>query len=52
MGGKGKKKKKKGPKEEPEPEDELMKLDGATLERTMATLRERLNEAKSQRNLI
>jgi chromosome segregation ATPase len=52
MGGKGKKKKKKGPKEEPEPDDELMKLDGATLERTMATLRERLNEAKSQRNLI
>jgi hypothetical protein len=46
MGGKGKKKKKKGPKEEPEPEDELMKLDGATLERTMANLRERLNEAK------
>jgi len=52
MGGKGKKKKKKGPKEEPEPDDELMKLDGATLERTMANLRERLNEAKQHRNLI
>ena len=52
MGGKGKKKKKKGPKEEPEPDDELMKLDGATLERTMANLRERLNEAKQHRILI
>jgi hypothetical protein len=45
MGGKGKggkKGKKKGKKEEPEPEDEFMKMDGATLEKTMAALKEKL----------
>ena len=54
MGGKGKgmKKKKKGPREEPEPDDEFMKMDGATLEKTMAALKEKLNDAKIKRNLI
>ena len=53
MGGKGKKgKKKKGAKEEPEPEDDYMKMDGATLEKTMAALKEKLAEAKIKRNLI
>ena len=43
MGGKKKRsKKKKGKKEEPEPEDEYMKMDGATLEKTMAALKEKL----------
>ena len=50
MGGKKGKKKKK--KEEPEPEDEYMKMDGLTLERTMAALREKLSEAKTKRNLV
>jgi hypothetical protein len=50
--GKGKKKKKKGKKEEPEPEDEYMKLDGGTLEKTMAALKEKLTDAKIKRNLI
>jgi hypothetical protein len=53
MGGKGKKgKKKKGAREEPEPEDDYMKMDGATLEKTMAALKEKLAEAKIKRNLI
>ena len=53
MGGKKKKgKKKKGKKEEPEPDDEFMKLDGATLEKTMASLKEKLNDSKVKRNLI
>ena len=53
MGGKGKKgKKKKGAKEEPEPEDDYMKMDGATLEKTMAALKEKLAEAKVKRNMI
>ena len=53
MGGKKKGgKKKKGTKEEPEPQDEYMKMDGATLERTMAALKERLEDAKVKRNLI
>lgn len=55
MGGKGKKggkKKKKGPKAKPEPDDEYMKMDGATLEKTMAALKEKLNDAKIKRNLI
>lgn len=53
MGGKKKKgKKKKGKKEEPEPEDEYMKMDGNTLEKTMADLKERLTDAKIKRNLI
>lgn len=47
---KGKKKKKA--KEEPEPEDDYMKMDGLTLERTMAALREKLNESKTKRNLV
>ena len=52
MGGKKKKGKKKGPKEEPEPEDEYMKMDGATLEKTMAALKEKLADSKLKRNLI
>lgn len=55
MGGKGKKggkKGKKGAKEEPEPNDDYMRMDGSTLERTMAALKERLNDAKVKRNLI
>ena len=53
MGGKKKKgKKKKGAREEPEPEDEYMKMDGATLEKTMAALREKLTDGKIKRNLI
>jgi growth arrest-specific protein 8 len=53
MGGKKKGgKKKKGTKEEPEPMDEYMKMDGATLEKTMAALKDRLEEAKVKRNLI
>ena len=53
MGGKAKKgKKKKGSKEEPEPQDEYMKMDGSTLEKTMAALKEKLAEAKIKRNLI
>jgi hypothetical protein len=53
MGGKKKGgKKKKGAKEEPEPEDEYMKMDGATLEKTMAALKDRLAESKVKRNLI
>jgi hypothetical protein len=43
MGGKKKgKKKKKGAKEKPEPDDEYMKMDGSTLEKTMAALKEKL----------
>jgi transposase-like protein len=53
MGGKKRKKKgKKGKKEEPEPEDEYMKLDGSTLEKTMAALKEKLTDSKIKRNLI
>ena len=52
MGGKKKGKKKKGAKEEPEPEDEYMKMDGGTLEKTMAALKEKLADAKVKRNLI
>lgn len=53
MGGKKKKgKKKKGKKEEPEPEDEFMKMDGSSLEKTMAALKEKLTDAKIKRNLI
>jgi hypothetical protein len=53
MGGKKKGgKKKKGTKEEPEPQDEYMSMDGATLEKSMAALKERLEEAKIKRNLI
>lgn len=42
MGGKKKKGKKKGRREEPEPEDDFMKMDGASLEKTMAALKEKL----------
>jgi hypothetical protein len=42
MGGKKRKGKKKGKKEEPEPEDDFMKMDGQTLEKTMAALKEKL----------
>jgi len=56
MGGKKKGKKgrkgKKGKKEEPEPEDEFMKMDGASLEKNMAALKEKLTDAKIKRNLI
>ena len=52
MGGKKRKGKKKGKKEEPEPDDEFMKMDGATLEKTMAALKEKLTDAKIKRNLI
>lgn len=45
-------KKKKGKKEEPEPDDEFMKMDGATLEKTMAALKEKLTDGKIKRNLI
>ncbi len=46
------KNKKTKAKEEAEPEDEYMKMDGATLERTMAALKQRLAESKEKRNLI
>lgn len=50
---KGKKRGKKGKKkEDPEPEDDFMKMDGNTLEKTMAALKEKLNDAKVKRNLI
>lgn len=52
MGGKKRKGKKKGKKEEPEPEDDFMKMDGATLEKTMAALKEKLQDSKIKRNLI
>ena len=53
MGGKKKGgKKKKGAKEEPEPEDEYMKMDGSTLEKNQAALKEKLADAKNKRNLI
>ena len=53
MGGKKKGKKgKKGAKEEPEPEDDYMKMDGSTLEKTMAALKEKLADSKVKRNLI
>ena len=53
MGGKKKgRKKKKGKKEEPEPDDKFMKMDGATLEKTMSALKEKLTDTKIKRNLI
>ena len=45
-------KKKKGKKDEPEPDEEFKTMDGATLEKTMAALKEKLNDAKIKRNLI
>jgi len=55
MGGKGKKgkgKKGKRGKEEPEPEDEFMTMRGEQLENTIANLREKLSNAKMQRNTL
>lgn len=45
-------KKKKGPKEEPEPDDRFMTMGGEELEITRANLRERLQEAKINRNIL
>ena len=47
-----KKRKGKKPKEVPEAIDELTPLDGATLEKTMAALKEKLQDAKIRRNLV
>ena len=47
---KGKKAKKV--KEEPEPEDDYMKMDGETLEKNMAALKEKLVDAKIKRNML
>ena len=55
MGAKGKnktKKKGKKPKEEPEPEDDYRKMDGETLEKNMASLKEKLVDAKIKRNML
>jgi len=49
-GGKGKKK--KGAKEEPEPDDDYMKMDGDQLEKNMASLKEKLVDAKIKRNML
>ena len=49
--GKGGKKGKKG-KEEPEPDDDYMKMDGETLEKNRATLKEKLVDAKLTRNML
>ena len=48
---KGGKKGKKG-KEEVEPEDDYMQMDGESLEKNMATLKEKLVDAKLNRNLL
>ena len=45
-------KKKKGPKEEPEPDDRFMTMGGEELEITRSNLRERLQEAKINRNIL
>jgi hypothetical protein len=54
MGGKKKKKgkKKKGAKEEIEPDDDYTKKDGATLEKDIQMLKEKLTDVKIKRNLI
>ena len=53
MGGKGKKGKRgKKKKEEPEPEDEFMTMRGEQLEITIQNLREKLGNAKMQRNTL
>ena len=54
MGGKGKGKGKKGKKakEEVEPIDDYTPMDGETLEKTAATLKDKLNEAKIKRNML
>ena len=49
----GKKKKKgKKRKEEPEPEDEFMTMRGEQLEITITNLKEKLDQAKMQRNTL
>lgn len=54
MGGKkkGKGKKKKGAKDDKEPEDDYMQMDGETLEKNMATLKEKLEDARIKRNML
>ena len=53
MGGKKKGGKKKGKsKEAPEPDDEYMTMDGETLERNLATFKEKLVDAKLTRNML
>jgi len=52
MGGKKKGKKGKKKKEEPEPEDDYMKMDGETLEKNMASLKEKLQDAQIKRNML
>ncbi len=47
------KKKKKGKKKKAPPiEDEFSVMDGSTLEKTIANLKERLQDAKVKRNII
>ena len=52
MGGKKKGKKGKKAKEEVEPEDDYMQMDGETLEKNSATLKDKLHEAKIKRNML
>ena len=52
MGGKKKKGKGKKKKEEPEPEDEFFTMKGEQLENTIQNLREKLQNAKMQRNTL
>ena len=52
MGGKKKKKGGKKKKEAPEPEDEFMPMKGEQLEITIQNMRERLQNAKMQRNTL
>lgn len=51
MGKKGKKKGKKKKKVEI-PDDEFSKMDGATLQKTLANLQEKLQDSKIKRNII
>ena len=52
MAGKKKKGRKGKKKEEPEPEDEFMTMRGEQLEITISNLREKLTNAKMQRNTL
>ena len=52
MGKKKGKKKGKKAKEAPEPIDQYTEMDGATLEKTIANLKDSLTDAKIKRNLI
>jgi len=52
MAGKKKKGKKGKKKEEPEPEDEFITMRGEQLEITINNLREKLQNAKMQRNTL